>query len=294
MRTLRFPICSIALVLFALSLIPARSHAFYFSTGDTDGRMAMISRPGSPGITENEAADDFVLTSAVSIQHATFTGLLVGGSLANLSDVGVEIYHVFPGDSQNPPDGRVPTRVNSPSDVEYADRFLSSGGLSMAANTISPTFTALNSVQNGGINPLPNQTTGGNGSITGTEVNFDVTFTTPFLLPTDHYFFVPQVAMSNGAFYWLSAPKPILPPGTPFAPDLQAWIRDANLDPDWLRVGTDIVGGSTTYNATFSLDGTAVPAVPEPATASLFGLGLTALFALRGWRGKRRRVPAAL
>ena len=32
------------------------------------------------------------------------------------------------------------------------------------------------------------------------------------------------------------------------------WIRNSNLDPDWLRVGTDIVGG-TTFNGTFSLIG---------------------------------------
>jgi hypothetical protein len=35
------------------------------------------------------------------------------------------------------------------------------------------------------------------------------------------------------------------------------WIRNADLDPDWLRVGTDIVGGSPppTFNGTFSLWG---------------------------------------
>jgi hypothetical protein len=42
----------------------------------------------------------------------------------------------------------------------------------------------------------------------------------------------------------------------PFAPDLQAWVRNANLDPDWLRVGTDIVGGATppTFNLAFTLN----------------------------------------
>jgi hypothetical protein len=35
---------------------------------------------------------------------------------------------------------------------------------------------------------------------------------------------------------------------------LQQWVRNANLDPDWLRVGTDIVGG-TTFNGSFSLLG---------------------------------------
>lgn len=50
--------------------------------------------------------------------------------------------------------------------------------------------------------------------------------------------------------------------------------RDAMLDPDWLRIGTDIVGGTTppTFNMAFTLNGT----VPEPATMALMGLGLAA------------------
>jgi hypothetical protein len=130
------------------------------------------------------------------------------------------------------------------------------------------------------IDPKPNQTTLGNGPLTGQEIQFDVTFTTPFDLPADHYFFVPQVTLSNGAqFYWLSASRPISGAGTtPFAPDLQEWTRDANLDPDWLRVGTDIVGGAKppTFNAAFSLDGTAVPE-PESVLLTLSGALLIGL-----------------
>ena len=66
--------------------------------------------------------------------------------------------------------------------------------------------------------PLPNQTTTGNGAIAGEEVEFDVTFTTPFSLSRAHYVFVPQVEIptANGEFLWLSAPRPIVSPGTPF------------------------------------------------------------------------------
>src|SRR4029077_3569095 len=59
---------------------------------------------------------------------------------------------------------------------------------------------------------------------------------------------------SDGNFLWLSAPKPIVAPGTPFAADLQSWIRNANLAPDWLRIGTDITGQGP-FNASFSLMG---------------------------------------
>jgi hypothetical protein len=120
--------------------------------------------------------------------------------------------------------------------------------------------------------------TGGNGSLTGQEVQIDVTFSTPFDLAGGHYFFVPQVLLSNGGqFYWLSASRPISGAGTtPFpagVTDLQAWTRDAMLDPDWLRVGTDIVGGTTppTFNTAFSLEGTVIP---EPGTITLMVLGL--------------------
>ena len=98
-----------------------------------------------------------------------------------------------------------------------------------------------------GIHPSPGFHTGGDGPVTGEEVEFNVVFTSPFDLAAGHYFFVPQVELSTGDFFWLSAPRPIVPPGTSFPPastDLQSWIRDENLAPDWLRIGTDIVGGS--------------------------------------------------
>jgi hypothetical protein len=49
---------------------------------------------------------------------------------------------------------------------------------------------------------------------------------------------------------------------------LQTWIRNAELDPDWLRVGTDIVGAGS-FNGVFSLEGNAVL---EPGTLA-HGLG---------------------
>jgi hypothetical protein len=267
---------------------PAAAVPFSFSTGNPDGLMATGSRPSSAGTKEIESADDFVLDQTTSIDHATFTGLLTGGTVG---EVRVEIYRVFPNDSDvnrtsGPPTfstSQVPTRFNSPSDVELADRDTADGNLSFTTTGLGVgSFTALNSVLNG-INPKPNQTTGGEGSVTGQEVQFDVTFTTPFLLSPDHYFFVPQVEVTGGDFLWLSAPKPIVAPGTSFTPDLQSWIRNEDLAPDWLRIGTDIVGGTPapTFNATFSLAGT----VPEPSTIALL-LGGLSLFP---WVSQRRR-----
>ena len=253
--------------------------------------MAIATRPDSTGVTEIEAADDFVLTSQAIITSASFVGLFVGGTgTPSVSDVTVEIYRVFPFDSNTVRTPNVPTRTNSPSDVAFADRDSAASQLTFMTSQISTSFTALNSVQPGGIHASPNQTTMGNGQVTGTEVQFDVTFTTPFNLPNDHFFFVPQVTLTNGAqFYWLSASRPISGAGTtPFPSgftDLQAWTRDANLDPDWLRVGTDIVGGATppTFNAAFSLDGTLIP---EPWSITLFMSGLAA-FGIKRYRQPR-------
>jgi hypothetical protein len=161
---------------------------------------------------------------------------------------------VFPLDSTNPPDGRVPTRTNSPSDVEFASRGTATRDATFVA-TFGGTFTAGNSVLNG-IHPLPNQTTGGEGPVSGTVVTFTVNLKTPFEIPAGHYFLIPQVQLASGNFFWLSAPHPITN-GTPFMPDLQTWIRNAALDPDWLRVGTDIVGHAPVFNASFRLEGIA-------------------------------------
>jgi hypothetical protein len=143
---------------------------------------------------------------------------------------------------------------------------------------LSATFTALNSVQPGGIHPSPGQTTGGNGAVRGVETLFTFNFVNPISLPDGHYFFVPQVQVSGGSFYWLSAERPITT-GLNFAPDLQAWTRDAGLDPDWSRVGTDIVGGATppSFNMAFTLTG---EAVPEPSTISFCLLALGTF----GWK----------
>ena len=259
---------------------------FFFSTGTVNNLMATASRPESAGKFEIEAADDFVLSgSQTRLTSATFTGLLTGAS-PTIGEVRVEIYRVFPNDSNvgrtsGPPTfstTQVPTRVNSPSDVALDDRDSTvGGGLSFTTAVLSGTFTALNSIQPGGIHPSPNQTTMGNGPVTGQEVQFNITFTDPFDLPADHYFFIPQVQVGGGEFLWLTGSRPIVPPGTPFAPDLQSWTRDAMLDPDWLRVGTDIVGTGT-FNGAFTLTG----AVPEPGSLLLLvGAGIAALWSRR-------------
>jgi len=275
-----------------IGLLPATPAAadvspFFFTTGTPDGKIATLSRTASPGKLETETADDFVTTHATDITSATFTGLIVdGATTADVSQVEIELYHVFPVDSVNPPDGRVKTRMNSPSDNNFAAADSLLGQLSFQTRVISSSFTAANSVVNG-INAFPNQFTGGEGAVTGEEVQFNVTFTTPFVLGTDHVFFRPEVNLgSAGDFLWLSAPKPIVAPDTPFVGDLQTWTRTDGpgaLAPDWSRIGTDITDQGP-FNAAFSLTGTVVP---EPSTWAMMLLGFGGLgyVAFRRTRG---------
>lgn len=257
---------------------PAFAGPFTFSTGLVTNQIATATRPGpaSGPNQETESADDFILGATTKITGATFTGLIPTG--ASVSDVVLEIYRVFPKDSNTVRTPQVPTRVKSPSDVAFASRDSGvSGDLTYSTSVVAASFTALNSVDLG-IHPAPGNQTGGEGPVTGQEVQFSVSLTSSFTLPADHYFFVPQVLLSDATqhFLWLSGSRPIDATGTPFAPDLQSWIRNAQLDPDWLRIGQDVVGGTAKFNAAFSLTG---ETVPEPASmlvlaGGLLGLGL--------------------
>jgi hypothetical protein len=285
MKTPSLAVSAALVMLGAMTGVPAFAAPF-FSTGTPDGKIATASRPGSAGISEIESADDFILGSATTLTGASFTGLVPVGS--SIKDVIVEIYRVFPLDSDI---GRtsgapifstpqVPTRMKSPSDVALASRDSGGASLSFTTSVLAASFTTANSVQAGGINPEPNQTTGGDGPVTGAEVEFDVIFTNPLSLSADQYFFVPQVELDTGYFYWLSVPKPIVAPGTPFAGDLQSWIRDEALDPDWLRIGTDIVSGPG-FNAAFTLTGSPTTLIPAPGAITMMMIGISGLVLLR-------------
>jgi PEP-CTERM motif-containing protein len=264
-----------ALLVISLYSVNAKADSIIVNTGTPDGKIATASQPASKGKGEVETADDFIIGAATSITGGTFTGLIPTG--ASVDGVTIEFYRVFPNDSTVPPGPSVPVRDNSPSDVEFSDRSSASANLNFSTTLLNSSFTASNSVGVNGIHPIPGVFTGGDGAVTGQEVLFSFSID-PDLLPADHYFFVPQVQLSNGDFSWLSAPKPIVAPGTLFAPDLQTWIRNDSIAPNWLRVGTDITHQGP-FNAAFSLSGTV--ATPEPATLLLTGVGLLALLFLR-------------
>jgi hypothetical protein len=258
-RLLWGTVAKLALGLTLMASLPlaprASADSFSFSTGAPDGLIGTLSRPASTGLVQTETADDFLLNECVLINEATFTGLLpMGASVESINRVEIEIYHVFPVDSDTNRTPAVVTRTNSPSDVEIDDATRDSldGSLSPNATVVNPTFSVLNSVVNN-INPSPNQFTGGEGPVVGgVEVTITVTFDPPILLPADHYFFRPEVGLSSGNFLWLSAPRPVNPPL--FVGDLQSWIRNDNLAPDWSRIGTDITHEGP-FNASFSLSG---------------------------------------
>jgi hypothetical protein len=277
----------ILLVIVGGSFIAAGINAQVLYNNDfPTNQIASATRPQSGSQFEIEAADDFLLPLGGRITGATFTGLAPQGfDVSNIGNVVVEIYRVFPNDSNvnrtsGPPTfstPNVPTRVNSPSDVAFDSRE-SGTDLTFTPSVVNPTFMVNNSVQPDGIHLA----TGGDLSFTGEEIHFVVDFTKAFNLLPGHYFFVPQVELTgtDGSFLWLSATRPLVPPSSVFAPDLQSWTRDGTIEPDWMRIGTDIVGGSPapTFNASFSISGT----VPDSgSTLFLLSSAVAIVFLLR-------------
>jgi hypothetical protein len=254
MKSLR----GIALSMLAVTGLAAsaQGQTIVFSTNKPDLKMGVAARPEAENAVEIEPADDFVLASDTRLTGVNLVGLVPAGTpWCNITRVTVQLYRVFPLDSDTTRTARVPTRANSPADVAFVSRDSLEGRLSFQVVPQPAGVTAQNSVVNG-INPVPNQKTGGEGAAAGDEFGLDVTFDA-IDLPAGHYFFVPQVEVIGGGFLWLSSPKPIVAPGTPFTGDLQAWVRSGRLSPDWLRVGTDIVGGDVppTFNMSYQLKG---------------------------------------
>jgi hypothetical protein len=247
---MRWVTCFLATLALALMIgATALADVFFFTTGDPDYRLAAAVRVPSKGLIEIEAADDFILDRETVIWHASFRGLLPPEvPLSDVSEVVTELYRVFPLDSDTERQIQVPTRVNSPSDNAFTERESFEGELFFEVTLLNSDSGADNSVVDG-IFPEPDQMTGGEGPVAGQEILIDVYYNLPLNLPAGHYFIIPQVLLdSGGTFLWLSAPHP------QFTGDLQMWIRNSKLDPDWLRVGTDIVGG-TTFNGSFTLVG---------------------------------------
>ena len=147
----------------------------------------MATACGQSHVVEIELADDFILASETQVDHASFTGLLFHGGPGEIRQVVVEIYRVFPKDSDvgrtsGPPTfstPQVPTRVNSPSDVAFDTRDSADGTLRVTVSVLDHAFAAANSVIDG-TNPIPDQATKGDGPVKGQEVRVDVVFDPPF------------------------------------------------------------------------------------------------------------------
>jgi hypothetical protein len=103
-----------------IATAPAVADPFLFNTGNVNGLMAAATRPSSAGKFEIEAGDDFIVSSQTKLNSATFTGLIPAG--ASVSSVTVEIYRVFPLDSDTVRTPQGPTRMNSPSDVAFSSK----------------------------------------------------------------------------------------------------------------------------------------------------------------------------
>jgi hypothetical protein len=174
MQRLGHSLAALAIALVLAGATAAFADPFFFSTGEPDGRMAAASRPKSHGKIEIEAADDFIVTSETHLDRASFTGLLRHGGPGEIRQVDVELYRVFPNDSNvartsGPPTfstPQVPTRVNSPADEAFDSRDSAEGTLGFTVTVLDHKFTAANSVIDG-IQPVPDQATKGDGAVKG-------------------------------------------------------------------------------------------------------------------------------
>ncbi len=289
MRTTSKPVMSqvraivAGLALTACIAAPSWADTFVFETGNPTNQLGAVSRRSSPGKAETETADDFPLQETTVITGAKIFGLIpLGTPVENIRDVEVEVYQIFSDKNSDVsrtsgfPDFKTPvspTRVNSPADVEIdtATRAKTEGTLTISTRVLNASFlvgaTVLNGISVGA---------GSAGQFTGEEVEITITFTNPIVLLPGQYFFRPEVLLSDGGdFRYLSGPRPI-PTGSALSPDRQAWIRNSNIAPDWLRIGTDIIGAGA-FNMAFSLNGETVPDVGTPGQTNCHGRSLSAL-----------------
>jgi hypothetical protein len=270
-----------ALALTACLATPLWANTFLFDTGSPTHQLGALSRRPSPGNAETETADDFPLQETTVITGAKIFGLIpLGTPLENIRDVEVEVYQIFSKDNSDvsrtsgPPNfstQNAPTRVNSPADVEIdtATRARTEGTLAISTTVLNPSFLVDDTVLNG-----ISVGAGTAGPFTGQEVEITITFTNPIVLPSGQYFFRPEVLLTSGDFRYLSGQRPNLG-ASGLSPDRQAWIRNTSLAPDWLRIGTDIIGGA--FNMAFSLTGETVPDVGTPGQTNCHGQTISAL-----------------
>ena len=150
----RVSLTALLLAAGAYATTTAWADSFFFTTGNTDGKLGALSRSDS---IETETADDFILDQTTVISGATMTGLVLRTDVADIANVEVEVYHRLTEDpfDKVPPSGNVPSRTNSPSDneIDTATRDASDGTLSFSYSSLNSNFSVKNTVVNG-INPF--------------------------------------------------------------------------------------------------------------------------------------------
>ena len=116
-----------ATIVSLVMLLGTPAFADIYNNLTPNNLMATAIRPDSPGSFEIETGDDFFLGTGARINSAKFVGLSVpgAGGTPAISQVVVEIYRVFPNDSDvgrtsGPPTfstSQVPTRSQSGSSL---------------------------------------------------------------------------------------------------------------------------------------------------------------------------------
>ena len=223
---------------------PAFAGDFFFTTGNADGLLGALSRSDSPGKVETETADDFVLTQTTIISGATIVGL-VNAAVANITNVEVEVYNRFRWTRSVSSVGATCSRASTrrrtsksmpPRAMEAWERSV------LPQRQLSANF---HRTEHRGKRHQPESEPAGPAArvaTSGAEVE-------------DHHH-VHQADPSARRSLFLSPggvgggwrfPVAVGAAGRSWRParrsrsDLQAWIRNARLAPDWVRIGTDVI-----------------------------------------------------
>eukprot|EP00276_Gloeochaete_wittrockiana_P020763 CAMPEP_0184340876 /NCGR_PEP_ID=MMETSP1089-20130417/9515_1 /TAXON_ID=38269 ORGANISM="Gloeochaete wittrockiana, Strain SAG46.84" /NCGR_SAMPLE_ID=MMETSP1089 /ASSEMBLY_ACC=CAM_ASM_000445 /LENGTH=282 /DNA_ID=CAMNT_0026668891 /DNA_START=230 /DNA_END=1078 /DNA_ORIENTATION=+ len=277
----RFVLVALKLAVIAIAFESVFA-LFQFSTGNPDGRFASNIQIDGP---EWESADDFAVCTPKDLASGSVYVLLPKkvNPLIHIAQAHFEIYRIFPNDSA-PFDGKVPSRTNSPSDVDLSPmaRDTASGNLRVFPRLVKTSYSVSNSVFRRMFKLPANVTTGGDGPLTGSLYEFNFVFKNPVSLPVGRFFAVFQLKYTSaGASLATFPPLAVSAAGpTPGTGDLQSWGRKrgstatTNIFNDWERFGTDVVGGGVKYNIAFSLTGcistdASVPPAKGGQTAAL-------------------------
>ena len=213
---------------------PAWADPFVFSTGTPDGLLGALSQPAGSGTSRPRPPTTSSLSETTSIAQATITGLIPAGTPAGEHQQrrGRGLSRLSQGLGRSPlgAGARAGQLARRRRDRQRHARCERGNARVRGRSLVDASSSVLNTVVDG-INPVPAERDPWRRSRRAARWSRSRS-------PSPRRSFCRRITISSaprsqvtgGDFLFLSAPKPIVAPGTPFMGDLQAWIRNSDLD----------------------------------------------------------------